>query len=353
MQRMRYTLPLVAVRASFLKKGMDMTSKFRWGILGTGNIASQFARGLAAVEDAELVAVGSRTQQAADAFGDQFNAQRRYASYEALVADPNVEAVYISTPHPYHYQNAMLCLDAGKAVLCEKPFTINAGEAEQVIAKAREKRLFLMEGRSTRYIPAMVRVRQIVKSGMIGGLRMLTADFGFRAGFNPQHRLFNPDLGGGALLDVGIYPISLASILFGMQPTHISSAAHLGETGVDEQSAYLFSYPNGQIAQLSSATRTQTPQEAYLFGTEGWIKIHSRWWIPTTFTLALAGKEPEVIEIPHAGNGYNYDAMEVANRVRAGKLESDIMPLADTRARMGPLDATRAQWGLVYPLERR
>jgi dihydrodiol dehydrogenase / D-xylose 1-dehydrogenase (NADP) len=351
---MRYTfIRCLLYPRLFGERDRTMTSKFRWGILGTGNIAKQFARGLAALEDAELVAVGSRTQESADRFGDEFNAQRRYATYEALVSDPDVEAIYISTPHPYHYHNAMLCLDAGKAVLCEKPFAINASEAEQVIAKAREKRLFMMEAMWTRFIPAMVRVRQIVKSGMIGGLRMLTADFGFRTGFNPQHRLFNPDLGGGALLDVGIYPISLASILFGMQPTHISSSAHLGETGVDEQSAYLFSYPNGQIAQLSSATRTQTPQEAYLLGTEGWIKIHSPWWIPRTFTLALAGKEPEVIDMPYAGNGYNYEASAVAACVREGALESDIMPLDETLALMRTLDAIRAQWGLVYPMERR
>lgn len=330
-----------------------MTSKFRWGILGTGNIAKQFARGLRVVDDAELVAVGSRSQEAADAFGAEFNVPRRYPTYEGLAADPEVQAVYISTPHPYHYHNALLCLNAGKAVLCEKPFTINAAEAEQVINTAREKRLFLMEAMWTRYIPAMVRVRQIVRSGMIGGLRMLTADFGFRTGFNAQHRLFNPELGGGALLDVGIYPISLASILFGMQPTQIASTAHLGETGVDEQSAYLFSYPDGQIAQLSSATRTQTPQEAILMGTEGWIRIHSPWWQPRAFTLALAGKTPELVEMPFAGNGYNYEAIAVAECIREGALESDIMPLDETLGLMRTLDAIRAQWGLVYPMERR
>lgn len=222
-------------------------TRTRWGIIGTGNIASQFARGLALLDDAELVAVGSRTAESAHEFGERFGARTRHASYADLASDPDVDAVYIATPHPLHLENTLLGLEAGKAVLCERPFAINAHQAEVMIATARKRGVFLMEAMWTRFLPHMVRLREIVASGAIGELRMLQADFGFRTSFNPQGRLFDPALGGGALLDVGIYPISLASMLLGT-PTRVTSMAHLGATGVDEQSAIILGYGGGQLA---------------------------------------------------------------------------------------------------------
>jgi predicted dehydrogenase len=326
-----------------------MPDIIRWGILSTGHIAHKFATGLSILPDAKLVAVGSRTQAAADAFANEFGAPRRHASYEALAADPEVDAIYIGTPHPFHKDNSLLCLNAGKAVLCEKPFTINAAETREVIRVAREKKLFLMEAMWTRYLPAIIRAREMIASGSIGEVRMLVADFGFRTGFNPKGRLFDPALGGGALLDVGIYPLTLASALLG-SPAQIASAAHLGETGVDEQAALLLSYKGGQTALLSCATRTNTAHEAIIYGTEGYIRIPD-WWHANRFTLTVSGYAPQSFEVPHDGNGYSHEAAEVGRCLRAGKLESAIMPLDETMAIMETMDNIRAQWGLKYPTE--
>jgi predicted dehydrogenase len=327
-----------------------VADKIRWGILGTGNIAHSFATGLPVVTDAELLAVGSRSQKTADTFGDEFNVPRRYATYEDLANDPDIDAVYISSPHTAHFENSMLCLRAGKAVLCEKPFTINAVQAEELIGFARSQRLFLMEAVWTRFLPVLERVRQLLAEQAIGEPRMLAADFGFRTGFNPKGRLFDPALGGGALLDVGIYPVSLASMVFG-EPTRIASMAHLGETGVDEQAAMILGYPDGQLATLYTAIRTNTPHDATIMGSDGMIRIHSPWWKPTGLTVLRNGKQPETLDLPFEGNGYGHEARAVGNALRAGETESPIMPLDETLAVMRTMDAIRAQWGLKYPME--
>lgn len=327
-----------------------MTDKIRWGIIGTGNIANQFARGLQSVKDAELVAVGSRNQESADAFADTYGAPNRHPSYEALAADPEVDAVYISTPHSYHKDNTILCLNAGKAVLCEKPFAINYTEAKEMVDLARERGVFLMEAMWTRFLPAIVKIRELLAEGVLGEIRMFTADFGFNARPNPEHRLFNPAMGGGALLDVGIYPISFASMLFG-KPESIVSVANLGETGVDEEANILLRYEDGQVANCMTTIRLSTPNAATIMGREGRIDIHPRFWYATDFTLRLNGQEPVAYRIPHLGNGYNYEAIEVGNCLRAGKLESDVIPLDETLQIMQTLDELRAQWGLKYPME--
>lgn len=325
-------------------------SIIRWGILGTGSIAGQFARGLAALDDAKLVAVGSRTAAAAAGFAQRVGAERAHGSYAELAHDPQVDAIYIATPHPLHHANTLLCLGAGKAVLCEKPFAINAGEAAAMIDAARARGLFLMEAMWTRFLPHMLRLRELLAAGVIGELRMLQADFGFRTEFNPHSRLFDPALGGGALLDVGIYPVSLASMLFGA-PERVAGLAHLGSTGIDEQSAMLLGYAGGQLAILSQATRTSTPHEALLLGTAGKIRVHSSWWKATTMTLSVDGQPDQLIDVPATGNGYNYEAAEVGRCLRAGATESATMPLDETLAIMRVLDALRAQWGLRYPGE--
>lgn len=327
-----------------------MTKKFRWGILGAGNIARKFCTGVKALEDAELVAVGSRQQATADKFADEFGIPHRHASYEALAADPEVDAIYVATPHPMHKENTLLSLRGGKAVLCEKPFTINATEAQEVIAEARQRKLFLMEAMWTRYIPLIVEVRRLIADGAIGAVRMISSDFGYRAGFREDSRTFDPALGGGALLDVGIYPLSLASMLLGT-PDRITSMADLGKTGIDEQSAFILGYPQGQLAVLYTAVRTNTPQDAVIMGENGTIRIHPPFWIPKQMTLTVAGKGSETLEIPYVANGYNYEAAEVANCVRAGKLESDVMPLDESLSLMQTMDAIRAQWGMKYPME--
>ncbi len=327
-----------------------MTEKIRWGILSTGNIARQFARGLQAVEDAELVAVGSRNQASADAFGDEFGVPNRYDSYEAL-ARSDIDAVYIGTPHPYHKENALLCLEAGKAVLCEKPFAMNAAEAREMIETARGRGVFLMEAMWTRFIPVMVKIRELLAAGTLGEIRWMSADFAFWIEFDPEHRLFNPALGGGALLDVGIYPISFASMVMGGPPQKFTSAAHMGQTGVDEQSSYLFQYENGAVAQLSSGMNADTPQAAVIAGRKGRIEIQPPFYMSTSFKLVLMGEEPQTFQLPFLGNGYSHEAMEVGACLRAGALESDIMPLDETLQLMQTLDAIRAEWGMTYPGE--
>ena len=324
--------------------------KIRWGILGCGSIAKKFAEGLTVIPDAELAACGSRTQESADAFGDQFEVARRHASYEALAADPEVDAIYVATPHPYHKENSILCLGEGKAVLCEKPFALNAGELQEVVDFARDKGVFLMEAMWTRFLPTMVRIRELLAAGKIGEPRMVISDFGFRSGWNPDGRLLNPALGGGGLLDVGIYATSFAFMAMGgKSPSQISSTASIGDTGVDEQAAWLFTYDEGQIAIGFSAVRTGTPQEATILGTEGRIRAESPFWCGEKLTV-VAG-ETETIELPKVGNGYNYEAVEVGNCLRQGKLESDIMPLDESLRIMQTLDRIREPWGLKYPTE--
>lgn len=327
-----------------------MADKLRWGILATGNIAHKFATGLAASKTGVLAAVGSRTQESADKFGDEFSIPRRHGSYEALAADDEVDAIYVSTPHPMHKDNAILCLRAGKAVLCEKPMAINARESEEMIAVARETGCFLMEAMWTRFLPPIVRLREMLASGAIGEVRMVMADFGFRAGENPEGRLFKLSMGGGGLLDVGIYPIALASMILG-KAKDITGLAHIGDTGVDEQAAMTLGYDGGGLAVLACGVRTQMTHEASIFGTDGLIRLAHGWWHGSAITLQLPEKEPEIIDLPVEGNGYHYEADEVARCLAAGKTESDVMPLAETVEIAQTMDTLRAQWGLKYPME--
>lgn len=321
----------------------------RWGILGCGSIADKFATGLQSVPDAKLVAAASRSQDKAAAFADKFGATHRHGSYEALAQDAEVDAVYVATPHPMHAEHSILCLNAGKAVLCEKPFTVNAAQAEQMIAVARARNVFLMEAMWSRFFPLMGRVRELVKSGAIGDVRMVQADFGFRAGVNPEGRLFNPALGGGGLLDVGVYALSLASMLLGT-PTQVTGVAQMGETGVDEQAALSLMYEGGRIASLTTGIRTNTPHEAHVLGTDGMIKLHSPWWKLAKITVTAGGKE-ETVDEPFEGQGMNYEAAHVGACLAAGKTESDIMPLDETLEIVRTMDTLRAQWGLRYPME--
>jgi predicted dehydrogenase len=322
----------------------------RWGILGAGGIAGKFATGLTALDDARLVAVGSRSAESAAAFAERFTIPRRHASYEALAHDPDVDAIYVATPHPMHYENALLCLRAGKAVLCEKPFTINAGQAADLVAEARQGGVLLMEAMWTRFLPHMVALRQAIDSGAIGEIRLLKADFCFRTNVNPAGRLFDLALGGGALLDVGVYNISLASWLLGT-PTRILSLAQLGTTGVDEQAAMIFGYDKGQMALLATAIRTSTPSEALIAGTDGSIRVHAPYWGPSSFTISCPGQADEHIAPACVGNGYNYEAAEIGRCLREGRTESDIMPLDESLAIMRTMDKLRAEWGLRYPGE--
>lgn len=327
-----------------------MSQPIKWGIVGTGNIAGKFAEALRVSQVAELLAVGSRTQLRADQFGQQFDIPHRYGSYCDLFRDSDVDAIYVSTPHPFHKQNAIDALNAGKAVLCEKPFTVNASQAKELIETARRKNLFLMEAMWTRFLPPIVKLRELLAQGLIGELRMLTADVGYRTGWEPDSRVLSPDLAGGALLGEGVYVISLASMVFG-KPSRITGLAHIGSTGVDEQSTAVLAYDEGQMAVLCCAIRTALPNEAMIVGTEGSIRLHKEWGGGSKISLSREGKKDEIIDLPCAKNGFVYQIEEVAQCLRTGRTQSSIMPLDESLSIMDTMDELRRQWKLKYPFE--
>lgn len=325
-------------------------TQLRWGILGPGRIAHSFAKSLKFLKDARLTAVGSRSLERAREFAGQYGIPHAWGSYAELAVDGDVDILYIATPHPMHYENALMGLQAGKAVLLEKPFTLNARQAEEVIKTARGGRLFLMEAMWTRFLPAIVRVRQMLADGVIGEVRQVRADFGFHGTRDEQGRLLNPDLGGGALLDVGIYTVSFAAMVFGRQPESIASAAHIGTTGVDEQFSAVFSYPGGALATVTGAVSTETPHDAWILGEAGFIHIPN-FWHAKSIRLCVRGKLERTYRIPFRGPGYQFEAAEVMHCLREGRAESEIMPLDETLAIMHTLDMTRAGWGMQYPGE--
>jgi predicted dehydrogenase len=326
-----------------------MSTTVRWGILSTGKIAHKFAEGLRSAEGAQLVAVGSRTDERAEAFADEFDVPHRHGSYAALAADADVDAIYVATPHPMHLDDSLTCIEAGKAVLCEKPLTVNAEQAKRLISAARERKVFCMEAMWTRFLPAIVRLRELLQAGAIGEVRMLAADFGFRAELDPAGRLFDPEYAGGGLLDVGVYTVSLASMVLG-PPASIVSQARLGVTGVDEQAAVVLAHEGGALAALTCAVRAHTSEAAWIAGTEGLIRVHRPWWRSAGLTVESGGTTEE-IDLPMRGNGYNYEADEVARCLEAGRLESPVMPLDESLQIMRTMDRIRAQWPLRYPME--
>jgi len=275
---------------------------------------------------------------------------RAHGSYRELAEDTEVDAVYVASPHIGHAEHAELCIANGKAVLCEKPFAVTAGEARRMIATARLHKRFLMEAMWTRFLPVMAQVRTWLEEGAIGEPRMVTADFGFRCEMNPESRLLNPTLAGGALLDLGIYVLAFARMVFRERPIEIKGVADIGSTGVDEQAGIVLRYPGGRVAVLSCALRTCTPHEARVDGTAGRIVIpaFSR---GTGAVMTQEGGMPVTQALPFAGTGYQFEAAEVGRCLRAGALESPVMPLDESLELMETMDALREQWGLRYPGE--
>lgn len=328
-----------------------MANKIRWGILGSGSIAAKFAEALGCVDEADLVAVGSRTDEKANAFGDTYRIPRRYGSYQKLADDKDLDIIYIATPHNLHAENTLMCLNAGKGVLCEKPLAVNARQGQAMIDCARSKKCFLMEAMWTRFLPLMDKVRELLADNAIGQPQMLTADFGFRcSNYEEKQRVLDPHLAGGALLDVGIYPLSLSSMVFG-KPLHIHSTATLGQTGVDEQNAVILAFEQGQLAIIYSAQQTETPHEATIMGTEGMIRLHRSWYSGNKLTLTRQGKSEQFMELPSHDNGFVYEIKAVHRDLREGRLENAIMPLDESLAILQTMDAIRKQWGLKYPFE--
>ncbi|MEF2967683.1 Gfo/Idh/MocA family oxidoreductase [Paenibacillus sp. M1] len=329
----------------------EFTGKqIKWGIMGTGWIAEQFAKDLAYVSNGVGLAAGSRTLESANKFADKFGLPRAYGSYEELVKDPDIDAIYVATPHPYHRENVLTALNAGKAVLCEKPFTVNSGELEKLIATAKQHNLFLMEAMWTRFLPPIVQVRKWLEEGRIGEVKLLKAEFGFRSDWNPAGRLLNPQLGGGALLDAGIYPVSFASMIFGSEPERVWTTADIGETGVDEQFSILLDYGRGRAASLHGAVRLDLTNDASIHGTKGMIHIQS-FLNATEAVLRVTGQEEEKFSDDRKAAGYAFEAEEVGRCLLEGLKESPTISLEESLSILKLLDRVRSEWGLKYPFE--
>ena len=324
----------------------------RWGIIGPGRIARKFADDLRLLPNARLHAVASSSLERAQVFAADYGAPHAYGRYEDLADCPGLDVVYIATPHPMHCEHALLCLESGHSVLCEKPFAMNLAEAHRMVAAARRNRVFLMEALWTRFIPAVDHAMQLATHGAIGHLHTIKSDFGFRMPFDPAHRIFNKALGGGSLLDIGIYPVMLSLFLFGKpDPKGIRAAATFTATDVDESCAFSFQYPQNGLALGHSTVAANTPVEAWLYGTEGAIRLHSRWHHAQRLSVVrYEGREERLqdLEMPYEGWGYSFEAAHVMECLQQGLLESPQVPLDFTLDLMETLDEIRAQVGLEY-----
>jgi predicted dehydrogenase len=364
----------------------------RWGILGTGAVARAFAADLRLLRDAVLTSVGSRQLDRASTFAREFGARRAHEGVNGLASDAEVDVVYVATPHVRHQDDCLACLAAGRAVLVEKPFTLNTAQARAVIEQARRSRLFCMEAMWMRFHPLILKVRSMVQSGVLGSIRLLTADFGYPTPFDPENRFFDQRLGGGALLDRGVYLVSLAHFLLG-PPDEAVGHATIGPTGVDEQESLLLSYRSGAQAVLTASLRSRLRNEAVIVGTQGQIRIHCPFYAPhrvsqTLFVEPVGSLTPapsaptgwrsrirhnpllrrvfetvgrpvldwvrrDTTALVHfgRGRGYQFEAAEVMRCLRSELLESPLMPLDETLAILETTDRLRRSWSLRYPVE--
>jgi predicted dehydrogenase len=320
-----------------------MTEPLGWGLIGTGGIAETFAADLMFTDSGRAAAVGSRHLHSANRFADEFDIPNRHASYEALVTDPEVDVVYVATPHPVHHANALLALRAGKPVLVEKAFTMNAAEAEELVAVARAEGLFLMEAMWTRFLPHIAEIRRLLAEGALGDIVTVTADHGQWFAKDPDFRLFAPELGGGALLDLGVYPVSFASMVLG-KPDRIVSLIDPAFTGVDGQTSMLFGYASGAQAVLTCTSSAKSPTRGAIVGTDARIEIDGDFYAPTSFTLISRTGERTYFDSQTEGKGLWHEAEAVARCLREGLLESPLMPLDESVSIMQTMDAVLAQF---------
>jgi predicted dehydrogenase len=325
-----------------------VTSTVRWGVIATGGIASAFVTDLRLLEGTEVVAVGSRSQDSADRFAAEHSIGRAYPTYASLVSDDEVDVVYVATPHPGHHAAALLAIEAGKAVLVEKPFTMDAAEARSLVAAARARDVFLMEAMWARFVPWAVRLRELLADGTLGEIRQVIADHGQWFPQDASHRLFAPDLGGGALLDLGVYPVSFASMVLG-SPAAVTAVSDPAFTGVDATTSILLQYAGGAHAVLTATLTAPGPTTAAVVGTDARVQVDGPFYTPAGFTLTRRDGTSERFDHPVAGRGLRFEAAEVIACLREGRLESDVMPLDETVAIMATLDEVRRQVGLRYP----
>jgi len=323
-------------------------NKIRWGILSTGRIAHTFATALQFVHNSELHAVGSRNIETAQGFAAEFSIPKAYGSYEELVNDPDVDVIYIGSPHNLHLGNTLLALNHNKHVLCEKPMGVNLREENIMIEKAKEKNLFLMEALWSRFLPNIIKTKELIASGEIGEVKLLTAFFSIKSENGPEHRHYNIDLCGGTILDIGIYNIFLSLLLLG-EPKSFSAAAGLSDQGGDNSSSYTFQYDKDTLAVMYSSFLAQSPIVAEIHGTKGKIQLNHVWFCPGDVKLVYHDGSEKLFEFEVTGNGYEYEAEEVARCIRAGKTQSDMWSWNNSLQLISIMDSIRKECGIVYP----
>ncbi len=328
-----------------------MEKTINWGIMATGKIAHSFAKAVNFTEGARLYACASRNAEKSAEFGKMYGAEKCYGSYEELTADENVDVIYIATPMSCHYENVKLCFEHGKNVLCEKSVTINSKQLRELIGIAREKNLFFMEAMWTKCLPAFRKAKEWVDGGKIGEIKAIRADFSNSVDFDENDRLFRPELGGGALLDLSVYPLSFITSFLGFKPNKISSAVNIDKLGVDMDEAVIMQYENA-YASFVSGFDIDNENRAVIVGTDGKIAFNP--WFFCTDTVRLYDRNNKLVEesiTPHLCNGYEFEVMEVQKCLAEGLKESSINPLSDTLAIMDIMDSLRKEWGFVYPEE--
>ena len=325
-------------------------STFKWGIIGTGGIARAFAADVALLSEHEIAGVGSRTSETAKEFAKEFGLPKAYGSYDELINDPDIDAFYVATPHPAHKENVIAALNAGKPVLCEKPFSVNAQEAKEMVSAASANNVALMEAMWARFLPHYSKIREIIASGVLGNITTVYADHGQRLADQNIPRLVEPSLAGGALLDLGIYPVSFAHMVLGL-PESITAKGVLTDKGVDAQTSIILNYSGGVQAVLNTTMMVQTPCTAVIAGLNGFLEVDRTFYNPTSMRVTLY--DGTVTEYPndYQGHGLREQAVEFARVVKSGLKESPILTWADTIAIMQILDSVREQIGLKYPFE--
>ena len=319
------------------------------GILGTGKIAHTVTKTLAQLEETELYAAASRSKEKADGFARQYGFQKAYGSYEEMLSDPEVELVYVATPHSHHYENMMRCMELGKPVICEKAFTINSRQAEEVKTYSEEHQVFVAEAIWTRYMPSRAIIQKVIDSGVIGKVRALTANLFYNISEN--ERIVRPELAGGALLDVGVYGINFALMHFGSDIERIESAVQLIDTGVDGMENISIFYKDGRMAAISAGIWSRSDRQGIFYGEKGYIVVENINNPQSVSVYDDADRLIEKIEVPRQISGYEYEFIECVKAIRAGRTESWSMPLAESVRVMEIMDSIRRQWGLRYPQE--
>lgn len=318
----------------------------RWGIVGPGRIASKLVADFPLVPGAEVVAVASRSRERAAGFAAEHAPDARaHGSYREILDDDGVDVLYVSTPHPQHRAIALAALRAGKAVLVEKAFTVTSEATREIAAVAGETGVFAMEAMWTRFMPAIVRMRELIADGALGEVRGVQADLGVRNPLVPGDRFVAPELGGGALFDLTVYPISFAQMVLGT-PTEVAAHGTVTDAGIDLEESVLLAFPSGATATMQATLRCATPGQARVFGTDGWIDVLPRFHHPETIVLHRVGHDPETITLPHLGGGYAHELVEVTECVAAGRGQSAVMPLADTVAVQDVMAEVAARLGM-------